>query len=347
MLYTKKTLNLLATFITLLTLGIAAMAAEPVFNTPTTAEASDIKPGSLLVWNLYTSSVSGANSDNTRISITNANSEKGVSLHLFFVEGATGTVADGFICLSASHTVTLFMDQIDPGVTGYLVAVAIDGPSGYAGGNNTGRPISWNYLIGDEYVKFGNTYEANLSAISFSVVGRGDVDVNPESDPFSSLAELIFDGKPGHYNRMPRVVAISNIPSPADSLGGEDPTQIVINRVSGDFTAQADKIGNVFGYLFDDMEKALGYTFNVPSPQFRSPITPNFPRTTPRSNIFVPNGRTGWMKLFSPTLDSPMLGSVIYGKSPNGFRGHGHNMHHLTLVEKSVITIPAYPAGCF
>ncbi|MBK7597202.1 MAG: hypothetical protein IPJ07_01245 [Acidobacteria bacterium] len=76
MLYTKKTLNLLATFITLLTLGIAAMAAEPVFNTPTTAEASDIKPGSLLVWNLYTSSVSGANSDNTRISITNANSKR-------------------------------------------------------------------------------------------------------------------------------------------------------------------------------------------------------------------------------------------------------------------------------
>lgn len=347
MLYTKNIAKFVATVFMLVLLSVAALAADPEFNTPTTAEASDIKPGSLLIWNLYTSGLTSTNTDNTRINITNSNTEKAVALHLFFVEGSTGNVADGFLCLSPSHTVALNMDQIDPGVTGYLVAVAIDGPSGYAGGANTGRPISFNYLIGDEWVKFRGNYEANLAAISFSVVARDGVNVDPAYDPFSLVTNLIFDGKPGNYNRMPRVLAISNLPSPADATGGEEPTQMIINRVSGDFTTQADKIGNIFGYLFDDMEKALGYSFNVQSAQFRAPINANFPRTTPRSNVFIPAGRSGWMRMFSTTGDIPLLGSVIYGKSPNNFRWLGHNMHHLTLVESSVIKMPAYPATCF
>src|SRR5204863_3910432 len=105
---------------------------------PASSEVTDQKPGSVLVYPIYTSSV-GANSQNSRISITNTHPNLRAWVHLFFVSD-TCSVSDAFICLTPNQTSTFLASDLDPGTTGYLVAVATDGV--------TGCPIDFNYLIG-------------------------------------------------------------------------------------------------------------------------------------------------------------------------------------------------------
>src|SRR5262245_55052246 len=93
-------LSLLALFV----LAGAALAADPGIPYPSTSEASDQKAGSLLFYNAYTSSASAPDTANTRVNITNTSSVFPVSVHLFFVDGTTCSVADSFICLTANQT---------------------------------------------------------------------------------------------------------------------------------------------------------------------------------------------------------------------------------------------------
>ena len=70
-------------------------------------------------------------------------------VHLFFVDGTTCSIADSIVCLTPNQTMTSLASELDPGVTGYLIAVAID---------SNGCQIRVNPLIGDEYVKFDSGY---------------------------------------------------------------------------------------------------------------------------------------------------------------------------------------------
>ncbi|MEK7830744.1 MAG: hypothetical protein AAB401_06625, partial [Acidobacteriota bacterium] len=99
-------------------------AVGPGGNFPSSAEMSDQKAGSVLVYNIYTSSTD-PNRQNTRINLTNTNSQLAAFVHLFFVfEGCS--VADNFVCLTPNQTASFLMSDLDPGVTGYMVAVAVD-----------------------------------------------------------------------------------------------------------------------------------------------------------------------------------------------------------------------------
>ncbi|MGH9850677.1 MAG: carboxypeptidase regulatory-like domain-containing protein, partial [Blastocatellia bacterium] len=125
---------------------------------------SDQKPGSVLFYNIYSSSSANPNRENTRISMTNVDPSRAAFVHIFFVDGATCSVADAFICLTANQTVSFLASDLDPGTTGYIVAVAVD---------RNGCPINFNYLIGDEYVKFESGHQANLGAESIPAVAGG------------------------------------------------------------------------------------------------------------------------------------------------------------------------------
>src|SRR6516164_6652600 len=146
----------------LLIMASAAFAADPGVPYPATSEVSDQKPGSVLVYNIYNSDATSGATQNTRVNITNTSSASPAFVHLFFVDGTTCSIADSFLCLTANQTASFLTSDIDPGVRGYIIAVASD--------SRAGCPTSFNFLIGDEYVKLASGHAANLGAEAFSAL---------------------------------------------------------------------------------------------------------------------------------------------------------------------------------
>jgi hypothetical protein len=310
----------------LLVMASAALAADPGPRLPLSSEASDQKAGALLFYNTYTSSATAANSANTRINITNSNDSSGIFVHLFFVDGSNCSIADSYICLTANQTASFLAADVDPGVSGYIVAVATDGE---------GIPVPFNFLIGDEYVKFASGHSANLGAIAFAKQTR-------EVVTDGVLARLDLNGV--DYNRAPRVVALDSLGSRAD---GND-TLLILNRVGGNLATGAATLGALFGIFYDDAETAYSFTFSGGC-QFRSSISNTFPRTAPRVDSILTTGRTGWVKIYSQS-DIGILGAAINlnanaGTAAGAFSG-GHNLHHLTLSATAQYLIPVFPPSC-
>jgi hypothetical protein len=297
---------------------------------PALAEVSDQKEGSVLFYPIYTSDAASPNIENARINITNTSSTEKVCVHLYAVDGSSCAVLDAFLCLTPNQTSTFLASDFDPGAAGYVVAVAVD--------CETGLPRAFNELIGDEYVKFSSGHAANFGAEAIAAVTMFPGGVNPNV----TTTRLRFNGT--HYNRLPRVLAVDNIPSPADG----NSTMLIINSVGGDFTSGGDSVGGFTGLLFDDQEQSFSFTSSGGC-QFRTILSNSFPRTfTPFSRV-IPAGRTGWMKFWT-TSDSAILGSVInYNPSPNANSSafnQGHNLHKLTLTDAAEITVPVFIPTC-
>ena len=296
---------------------------------PATSETGDQSAGSVLIYNVFTSGATSGNTQNTRINITNTHPRLSAFVHLFFVaEGCS--VADSYLCLTANQTASFLASDLDPGTSGYLVAVAVDGVRGC--------PTNFNYLIGDEYVKFSTGHAANLGAEAFSALAGG----LPACDGNSVTALLNFDGV--SYNRMPAVLALDSIGSRAD---GND-TLLIVNRIGGNLGLGASTLGTLFGIMYDDSENALSFSV-AGNCQLRNSISNNFPRTTPRFESFIPAGRTGWLKLFNQTGAIGITGAAI-NNNPNanssaGAFNQGHNLHALTLTNSNYV-IPVFPPSC-
>jgi hypothetical protein len=295
------------------------------------SEVSGQKPGSVLVYNLYTSNAAAPNTQNTRISMTNTHLNQIIAVHLFFVDGGTCSVADVFLCLTPNQTASFLVSDFDPGTTGYVIAVASD--------PRTGCPINFNYLIGDEFVKLSSGHEANLAAESVAAVAGGLTFCNPNS----TTAQLNFDGV--SYNRLPRVLALSNLPSRAD--GNE--TLVVINRIGGNLSSSASTLGTLFGVLYDDSENPFSFSL-AGGCQIRGVFgSTSFPRTTPPISQIIPAGRSGWFRIYSQS-DIAILGAAINLNTnaaavANAFN-QGHNLHKLNLSAAANITIPIFPPPC-
>jgi hypothetical protein len=253
---------------------------------------------------------------------------------LYFVSAGCA-IADSYICLTATQTASFLASDVDPGVKGYIVAVAVDGV--------LGCPIAFNWLIGDEYVKFATGHAANLGAVAFAALYNG---ILPGCNADSFTATVRFNGVVGNgYNAAPAVVALDNIGSRAD---GND-TMIILNRVGGNLGIGASSLGSLFGLLYDDAENVLSFSVTGGC-QLMSSISNNFPRTTPRFETFVPAGRTGWIKIYNQTGAVGILGAAINfnanaASSAGAFNG-GHNLHHLTLNCNQAYTVPVFPPSC-
>ncbi len=289
---------------------------------------NDQKAGSVLIYNVYTSATDPTR-QNTRLSITNTNPTRSVSVHLFFVDGSSCSVADSYICLTANQTASFLASDLDPGTTGYVVAVAT---------NSAGCPVNFNHLIGDEYVKFQSGHAANLAAESITAIAGG----LPLCDTNSTTSTLAFDGI--SYNVVPRVLALDNVGSRAD---GND-TLLILNRIGGNLATGASTLGTVFGILYDDSESGLSFSVTG-SCQLRNSLSNTFPRTTPRFENFIPAGRSGWLKVFSQS-DIGISGAAINfnanAATTAGAFNQGHNLHILTNTSTANYTIPVFPPGC-
>jgi hypothetical protein len=327
--------RLLALVLLVLVAGPVALAADPGAGFPVGANrpVSDDKAGSVLFYNIYTSAASNPVRQNTRISITNTSSTSAVAVHLFFIDGANCSPADKTLCLTQEQTTTFLTSEQDPGITGFIIAIAVQ---------FDGLPRQFNFLIGDEYVKFESGHSAALGAEALAKTTNENV---PLPDP--SVTTLFFDSKllPGSYDALPRVLAVDNIPSRAD---GND-TLIILNSVSGGLRSTMTSFGALFGILFDDAEQAHSFTFAAGC-QLRGSLSNSFPRTTPRFETVIPAGQTGWLKIW-PIIDLPILGCVI-NSNPNAaanasaFNG-GHNLQKLKLSAGAAsLFMPVFPPGC-
>ena len=341
----RKLTHFVLALFALVLMSAAALAADPGLVYPPQSEVSDQKAGSLLIYNVYTSGATSGNAQNARINITNTSTSSGAFVHLYFVaEGCS--IADSFICLTATQTASFLASDVDPGVTGYVVAVAVDGVNGC--------PAAFNWLIGDEYVKFTTGHAANLGAEAFSALWQGPgagpggagAPVLPGCDANSVTASLAFNGTVVGYNQAPRVLAGSNVPSRADG----NSTILIVNRIGGNLGLGANTLGTLFGIFYDDAENSLSFSFSGQC-QFRGEFSNAFPRLTPRFETFIPAGRSGWYKIFSQSpTDIGILGAQINfnqgaNAQANAFNG-GHNLHKLTLSATNTYIVPVFPPSC-
>jgi hypothetical protein len=320
-------------------LPAAALAAEPsgllaerrINSDRPAAAASDQQPASVLVYNYYTSDATNAAQTDTFISITNTNRASSSFVHLFFVSEEC-FLADAYLCLTADQTTTFLASDVDPGSTGYLIAVATD--------SQIGCPASFNYLIGSEAVKVAGGRSGSFSAEGFAARYNGRF---PGCNSSTTLVNLELDGD--RYEAAPRVLALDKVFSTADGHS----TFLVVNSLNMDVVFNpSTQIGNLSGVLFDDQENAFSFARQVPQCQLGEVLSDTFPLTTPVFSAVVPAGRGGWIRLMSQE-GKGVTGAVI-SFNPNAATTKGrfnssHNLHHLGYTS-AVIKVPIFPPTC-
>lgn len=296
---------------------------------PTAFSGDASRAGSILIFPIYTSAAINTQSQNTRISFTNVDPSRPVSLHVFFIDSGTCFVSDMFLCLTANQTTSFLASDIDPGTTGFLVAVAVDGQ---------GCPVNFNQLIGDEYVKFTSGHAANLGAEAIPAIAGGLLTCPGESPE----AVLRFDGI--SYAPLPRVVATNNFSSRND--GNE--TLLILNRIGGNLVSGGTTTSAMTSLVYDDIETAYGFTFNLTC-QYRGSVWVST-RAQPRFETVVPSGRSGWAKFYNNNFEEAFLGATInFNRNPvaqaGAFNG-GHNLHKVSYMTSAAYTIPVFPPNC-
>jgi hypothetical protein len=313
-----------------LTTAALAQAVGPGFDVPV-GVVNDQKAGSVLIYNYYTSSPTSPAAQNTRINITNTDPKNSAFVHLFFVDGGTCAPADAYICLTPNQTASFLASDVDPGTTGYIVAVASCGDPQRG---DLGCPIRQNTLIGDEYVKQATGHTANLGAEALAAIDLSGI-------ACTDTATLNFNGT--QYDRVGGTLAVDNIPSPADG----NSTLVVINAIRGSLLTGAGSVSSIFGILFDDAETPFSFTVASGRCQLVQPVV-GLRILGGGVSGAIPAGRSGWMKFWS-TSNFGLLGAALNfnpstATSPSAFTG-GHNLHKLTLQTGS-FTIPVFPPAC-
>jgi hypothetical protein len=281
--------------------------------------------GSVLFFNLYHSAAGGRPDQESRIALTNTHPTSPVSVHLFFVDGTTGGVAQQSVSLSPNQTVSFLAGEIDPGVTGSLLAVAVD---------SRGCPRRFNHLIGEVAVRFEGGAAAHLGAIGIPALATGATLCAVDA----ATVQLKFDGR--MYAPFGRTLAVSGLGASADGQQSQR-LWLVINRLGGALGEGGSTRGEaLFGLLYDDREVGASFQVAMNGTQLRGLLGNHFPRTSPRYDRLIPAGRAGWMRL--STVDDTGISGVLLTDSIAGFR-HGHNLHVLTLTHSVVYEMPLLP----
>lgn len=312
-------------------------AAEPGNPVPDAALLSDQKPGSVLFYNLYRSSFAATGvtvTEETDLHLLNAHESRAVTVRLFLVNGATGAVRSESFCLGANQGVSLLASQLDPGVGGYAVAVAIDAA--------TGCPVSHNFLLGNAYFRLATGHFGKLNAVAVAAQFTG---LLGGCGGGAGTANLIFDGSAAGYNRLPRALALESFNSRAD---GND-TLLVVQRVSGNLAGSVGNIGAVAGVVLDGGANEFEFNASLAAPQLRTSLTNNFPPLEIPLEVLIPAGGSGWLKLWA-TTELPLLGAAL-NLNQNSLGqasafNTARNLVPLTLTASSSLTVPVNPQLC-
>ncbi len=285
-------------------------AAQVAISYPANGTLSDYRPGSILFYPKYTSNPSAPQLGDTQINITNTHTTQDISVHLFLVDGSSCSVADASIHLTANQTASFLMSDFDPGVTGYIVAVA-----------SSGGPTQFNWLIGSESIRESDGRQANLQAIGVAKVSPGSVDFDGDG-----THSLIFNGT--EYERLPSSVGLDSFNSQTT-----DSTQInLFVPASNLLSGIPDSTSRIFTLVYDDAENVFSTSINVAC---YNTFNVGSLRITGGVNGKIPAGRTGWIRF--EASGRPILGSAqTRGPVFNG----GHNLHVLKLLTSYTIVVP-------
>ena len=316
----------------------------PSLAQPSPVTVSDQKAGSLLVFPYYDTGLIGGGGNKTQIAITNTSTAQNdnVTVHLFFMDGRDCTPVDFFICLTPNGSITLPVVDIDPGVKGYVIAVAVNGTDG--------TPIQKNVLIGNAFVNaiittggIPATYVGNYSAESFTAIGMGAALFTAGA----GTATLKFDGL--GYDPVPNVFAVQ-IQSPTDALN----QLVVTSGLIGDMTI-ADPLNSAVsnlsgaaqtgtGQLFSQNEKAYSFVrFLNGSCQASTLISDRSPKVASTLSNIIKTGETGWMRFNVGGAVGLLMTPSTAPKLLSGIR----TLHKLGVNTATTLTIPTFiPPTC-
>ena len=279
---------------------------ELLRNTP----PSDQKAGSILFFAKYISDASDPIHENTQIHITNTHPTGDVDVDLYFVDGSTAAVDNARLTLAPNQTTSFLAGDVDPGVVGYIVAVA----------NFTGVPITFNYLIGDAYIHEMDGQVGMLPAMAVGRVSRDDVRTTETS------ANLIFDGR--EYERLPQTVVVSSFNSQTTHS-----TTLATFVPTTNLGFAVNDANTITALVYDDTGRVRSTSFLMRAYR-RTPLTSL--RISEDLNNFVKASRTGWIKLMT-TAERPLMGAV-FTRGPE-FNG-AMNLRQTSLLNSYTITVP-------
>lgn len=160
-------MRVLANFMLLMSCAILLAVSALAQPNPVNVTLTSQKPGSLLVFPLYTSKQANPVVQDTRWVITNVSQSEEAVVHMFMIDRITCEQMDMFFCIPARCSEVFVASEQDPDVTGFILALAVD--------KDTGVPIQQNQLIGNAFVKapagsfitLGGAVEGNYAAESF------------------------------------------------------------------------------------------------------------------------------------------------------------------------------------
>jgi len=304
---------------------LASASAQPILN----VQVSDQKAGSLLVFPYYTSKAQDRR--DTRITISNPGAQ-GVAVHVFLMDGSNCSQADQFLCLTPNASIAFKASDLDPEVTGWVLAVAVN--------PNDGRPVAANTLIGNAYVIDGD-YLGNYGAESFWATGDPSTVVGANAGAWGT-ATLKFNGGAGAggYDMLPTQFAVE-VQSISDSVG----QRIVTVGMVGDLTAGsptgAGQVG--IGQLYNGNEKPFGSFTRILNEGCQASVvlSGSVPRVPLGMGNLIPPGHVGTMKFFIGGGVGLFMTSKTLGNRWSGIR----NLHKLSVMEKT-LTIPIFTPAC-
>lgn len=282
--------------------------------TTTQAQIHDQQTGSTLIYNYYTSDRNASHSQNTVITVTNTNTTASTLVRLFYVNGDTGAVKTNSFCLRAGGVWWAYMGNEDAGVTGYIIAVAID---------SRGNPRTFDWLMGTAAITLSSGHHATLPAVAWRPqTGRGE---------------------------LPSQLTVDMVPSPQD---GQFPL-VVVNRINGRFINQVEALGTLIGavsngHLSSGRITELPFTVSSNGPQWRAFLDNSFPTRGRTLSDMLYSGEMASMTI-SPEgarigTGARISGAILYfspnkGVVPGAFTG-GNNLRHTAFLSGGDVAIP-------
>ena len=292
---------------------------------PASLRQSDQKPGSVLFYHRYLSSIGISNGDNTTLSITNTSLTDSAKVRMFFVSAIDCQVFEQAICLAAQQTTTFLMSDFDPGTKGYCIAVACDAQ---------GRPTQFNWLIGNAQIRQtsplnSQRFDASLSALALAKRASGAL------TPTNNVAELAFDDTT--YDRLPAQLAADNLPSQGTSVANANATVLALYR----------PLANLAGGA---LSASVNFTLNNSTGQSAvatqvigcyADLRLSTLRLNPALTTILPVGKTGWVRL-SASDNGPLLGAQFN----SGVYTSGATLRAVTFAADYRLSIPIKVPGC-
>ena len=290
------------------------------------SKLDDQKPGSLLFFTRYTSSASNAAREDTQLSLTNTNPAASTFVKLFLVNSATCEASSFTLCLAAQQTVGFAMSDLDPGVRGYIMAVATDA---------AGRPADFNWLIGQAVLKQplgGRIVPALLKA--YTVAKRKEGVVTADGN---NQAELIFDNT--NYDRLPSQLAFDGIPT---QLNGLNTTQLSFFRPLANFAGGVSSTSvQLTGFGANSSNQVVS-TSGVSSLTCLTDVNVGSLRLSPVTvNNLIQPGTFAWFAASTAEL-LPLLGTQLTSGDPS----NGTTARVLSYSTEYRIKIPVSNAVC-